>query len=42
MKDSVHSFQAPPDWLNMKISNAPAVKREAEKNRAKREEKTII
>src|SRR5215469_15220769 len=44
MKDSAHSFQAlpPPDWLNMKISNAPAVKREAEKNRAKREEKTII
>jgi len=34
--------RALPNWLKMENSSAFAVKREAEKNRAKREEKTII
>jgi hypothetical protein len=36
MKDSARRSGRSPDWLKMKISNAPAVKREAEEESGKK------
>jgi len=37
MKDFAQRSRRSPDWLKMKISNAPAVKREAEEEGGKKE-----
>jgi hypothetical protein len=42
MKDPAQRSGRSPDWLKMKISNAPAVKREAEEESGKREVKTMV